>query len=103
MKSPLLLVLHEWFQKLPPFTLRLTNFVLYLTCEWRTVHRKAAHINPLLLIVVDIEQSHNFGAGWFSLFAISRRHGAQAAMNAPRSITRCSLTMRTSRRSLQIR
>jgi hypothetical protein len=28
------LVLHEWLQKLPPFTLRLTTLSSYHTCKW---------------------------------------------------------------------
>jgi hypothetical protein len=56
----LALVLHERFQKLPPFTLRLAVFASYHTCNWRTFSMTADK-SPVLLVLVDIEQSHNFG------------------------------------------
>src|SRR5262249_23373147 len=48
------LVLHERLQKLPPFTLRLTAFTSYHTCNWRTFSRTASK-DPILLVVVEIE------------------------------------------------
>src|SRR5260221_14403841 len=50
----LCLVLHEWFQKLPPFTFRLTTFSPYHTCK-RRIFSRTAHEGPVLLVVVEVE------------------------------------------------
>jgi hypothetical protein len=59
------LVLHERLYQLSPFTLRSTNFVLDGTCHWPT-SITTIQINPVLLILVEIEQPHIFGRSQFS-------------------------------------
>jgi hypothetical protein len=59
-------VLHEWFDKLPPFTFRPTDFAVYITWKWPGLIEVIHKILSVFLIVAEIEEAHEFAANRLS-------------------------------------